>query len=83
LLIGKAEEVMGRWVKKIEAEGKARRSDLVISTKIYWGQAMAGVKGNPNAVGLSRKHLIEGLNDSLGRMQLDYVDLVFCHREDQ
>jgi len=79
---GQAESVMGRWVKDIEAKGLARRSDLVISTKIFWGGAMAGVKGNPNAVGLSRKHLLEGMKDSLQRLQLDYVDLVFCHRED-
>jgi aryl-alcohol dehydrogenase-like predicted oxidoreductase len=43
---------------------------------------MVGVKGNPNATGCSRKHLFEGLKDSLARMQLDYVDLVYCHRED-
>jgi len=79
---GKAEEVMGRWVKKVEKMGLCRRSDLVISTKIFWGGAMAGVKGNPNATGLSRKHIIEGTRDSLKRMQLDYVDLIFCHRED-
>jgi voltage-dependent potassium channel beta subunit len=48
----------------------------VISTKIFWG-------GNgPNDVGLSRKHLIEGTKNSLKRLQLDYVDLLFCHRPD-
>ena len=35
-----------------------------------------------NSRGLSRKHLYEGLKASLKRMQLDYVDLVFCHRPD-
>ncbi|OGO26808.1 MAG: alcohol dehydrogenase, partial [Chloroflexi bacterium RBG_16_52_11] len=53
-----------------------KRSDLVISTKIFWGG-----KG-PNDSGLSRKHLMEGMHASLKRLQLDYVDLVFCHRPD-
>jgi voltage-dependent potassium channel beta subunit len=53
-----------------------RRSDLVISTKIFWGGQ------GPNDRGLSRKHIIEGVNASLARLQLDYVDLVFCHRPD-
>src|SRR5579883_36936 len=53
-----------------------RREDLVISTKLFWG-------GNgPNDTGLSRKHLIEGTKNSLKRLQLDYVDLLFCHRPD-
>lgn len=79
---GKAETVMGNIVQKWVAEGLCRRSDLVLSTKIFWGAGMAGVTGNPNATGLSRKHIIEGTKDSLRRMQLDYVDLIFCHRED-
>ncbi len=62
------------------SEGLCKRSDLVVSTKIFWGGATAGVAGNPNATGLSRKHIIEGLDASLARMQLKYVDLVFCHR---
>lgn len=41
-----------------------------------------GVKGNPNATGLSRKHLIDGTRAALARLQVDYVDLVFCHRPD-
>jgi len=40
-----------------------------------------GRKG-PNDTGLSRKHIIEGLNESLERLQLDYVDIVFAHRAD-
>ncbi len=54
-----------------------RRSDLVLSTKIFFG-----VKSGPNTCGLSRKHIVEGMNASLARMQLSYVDLVFCHRPD-
>ncbi len=48
----------------------------MISTKIFWGG------DGPNDRGLSRKHIIEGLDASLKRLQLDYVDLVFCHRPD-
>ena len=69
---GNAEIVMGNVLKKMGW----RREDLVISTKIYWGG-----KG-PNDKGLSHKHLMEGVNNSLRRLQLDYVDLLFCHRPD-
>lgn len=69
---GQAEVIMG------EVLGRAgwKRSDLVVSTKLFWGG-----KG-PNDRGLSRKHLMEGIDASLARMQLDHVDLLFCHRPD-
>jgi len=70
---GNAEIVMGNTIKKMGWQ----REDLVISTKIYWGG-----KG-PNSTGLSHKHLIEGVNNALRRLQTDYVDLVFCHRPDR
>jgi len=69
---GSAETVMGNVIKK----AGWKRSDLVISTKIFWGG-----KG-PNDNGLSRKHLLEGVDASLKRLQMEYVDLVFCHRPD-
>jgi len=69
---GKAEEVMGRCLKRLNVD----RSQLIISTKIFWGGK--GV----NQRGLSRKHIIEGTNAALKRLQLDYVDLIFCHRPD-
>lgn len=69
---GEAETVMGKVIKK----AGWKRSDLVISTKIFWGGR------GPNDTGLSRKHVIEGTIASLERMQLDYVDLLFCHRPD-
>jgi voltage-dependent potassium channel beta subunit len=69
---GNAEIVMGNVIKK----RGWRRSDLVISTKIFWGG------DGPNDTGLSRKHLMEGVNASLKRLQMDYVDLIFCHRPD-
>ncbi|MGE5225158.1 MAG: potassium channel beta subunit family protein, partial [Omnitrophica WOR_2 bacterium] len=69
---GNAEVVMGRVLKR----AGWRRSDIVISTKIFWG----GDK--PNQRGLSRKHVIEGTLASMERLQLDYVDMLFCHRPD-
>jgi voltage-dependent potassium channel beta subunit len=69
---GEAEILMGKVIKK----AGWKRSDLVLSTKIFWG-------GNgPNDKGLSRKHIIEGTQAALKRMQTDYVDLIFCHRPD-
>lgn len=70
---GNAEIVMGNVIKKIGW----RREDLVVSTKIFWGGA------GPNNTGLSHKHIIEGANNALKRLQMDYVDLIFCHRPDQ
>ena len=70
---GEAEIVMGNVIKKTGW----KRSDLIVSTKIFWGG-----KG-PNDRGLSRKHIIEGTNASLKRLQMDYVDLIFCHRPDK
>jgi voltage-dependent potassium channel beta subunit len=69
---GAAETVMGNVLKK----AGWKRSDLVISTKIFWGGR------GPNNQGLSRKHVIEGTLASLERLQLEYVDLIFCHRPD-
>ena len=69
---GKAETVMGNVIQ----QAGWKRSDLVISTKIFWG-------GNgPNDKGLSRKHIMEGTDAALERLQMDYVDLLFCHRPD-
>lgn len=69
---GNAEIVMGNAIKKLGW----RRSDIVVSTKIFWGGA------GPNDQGLSHKHIIEGANAALRRLQMDYVDLIFCHRPD-
>lgn len=67
---GKSESIMGVALKEF------KRSDLVISTKLYWGG------DGPNDTGLSWKHLVEGTRASLKRLQLEYVDLLFCHRPD-
>ena len=69
---GEAEIVMGKVIRR----AGWKRSDLVISTKIFWGG------DGPNDTGLSHKHLVEGINASLERLQMDYVDLLFCHRPD-
>jgi voltage-dependent potassium channel beta subunit len=69
---GKAEVVMGNVIRK----AGWKRSDIVVSTKIFWGGT------GPNDRGLSRKHILEGVDASLRRLQMDYVDLLFCHRPD-
>lgn len=69
---GNAEIVMGNAIKKLGW----RRESIVVSTKIFWGGE------GPNDRGLSHKHIIEGMNAALRRLQMEYVDLVFCHRPD-
>ena len=69
---GNAEVVMGSVLKSIGW----RRESYIVSTKIFWGG------DGPNDTGLSYKHIIEGVNNALHRLQLEYVDLVFCHRPD-
>ena len=69
---GQAETIMGQALKEL---GWTRK-DYLVSTKIFWGG-----KG-PNDRGLSYKHIIEGVNGALKRLQLDYVDFVFAHRPD-
>lgn len=77
---GASEVVMGETIKKYGWP----RCELVISTKINWGSANASsVAKAVNCVGLSRKHIIEGLKASLERLQLDYVDIVYAHRPDR
>lgn len=72
---GRSEEEIGRVIKELGL----RRTDLIISTKIFWGTRL---RKGPNDGGLSRKHIVEGLKESLERLQLDYVDVVFAHRHD-
>jgi len=75
---GEAERIMGEAIARLQVEDPDlwRRSDILITTKIFWGGD--GV----NEKGLSRKHIMEGLDAALDRLQVDYVDLVFCHRPD-
>ncbi len=68
---GLAETVMGKAIADLP------RPALVISSKVFW-PTLPG----PNGRGLSRKHITESLHLSLKRLNLDYVDLYFCHRYD-
>ena len=74
---GKSEEMMGRVLAKKNWD----RTTYVVSGKVYFG--LYGKNNKPNQFGLSRKHIVEGCNQSLKRMQLDYLDLFFCHRPDR
>ena len=67
---GASEMLMGEVLKSLP------REEIVVSTKIFWGGK------SPNSIGLSWKHLIEGTKRSLIRLQLDYIDLLYCHRPD-
>ncbi len=71
---GKSEEVMGAALKKLGW----RRSSYLVSTKFFWGLHEGVNEQNT----LNRKRLIEGIHGSLERLQLDYVDLIYCHRPD-
>ncbi|MBE0683666.1 MAG: aldo/keto reductase [Anaerolineales bacterium] len=71
---GKSEQVMGDVLKKL----KWRRGSYLVSTKFYWG--LHDYVNEKNT--LNRKRLIEGIHGSLERLQLDYVDLIYCHRPD-
>lgn len=72
---GKSEEVMGKILKAHKWE----RESFVVSSKVFFGTENKG----PNRVGLSRKHVIEACNAALKRLQVDYLDLYFCHRPDK
>ncbi|CAI7604952.1 unnamed protein product [Penicillium glandicola] len=77
---GQSEIVLGEAIKKFGW----KQNDLVISTKIYWGRANSANPDKPlNNNGLSRKHIIEGMNFSLQRLALPYVDVVYAHRPDR
>ncbi|KAG6667799.1 probable voltage-gated potassium channel subunit beta [Carya illinoinensis] len=69
---GHAEEIMGQAIRELGW----KRSDVVVSTKIFWGGP------GPNENGLSRKHVVEGTKASLKRLEMDYVDVIYCHRPD-
>lgn len=73
---GESELMMGRVLKQKNWE----RSSYVVSSKAYFG--LRGPENKPNQAGLSRKHLFEACHDALRRLQLDYLDLYFCHRPD-
>ncbi len=71
---GVSETIMGEALRKLGW----RRASYIVSTKFYWG-----LHDGPNERNtLNRKYLLQAIDGSLSRLQLDYVDLVFCHRPD-
>ncbi|MEQ8520799.1 MAG: aldo/keto reductase, partial [Vicingaceae bacterium] len=72
---GQSEIVMGEVLKKM----KWSRDTYIVSSKAFFG---SGGK-LPTQVGLNRKHLVEACEAALGRLQLEYLDLFFCHRPDK
>lgn len=71
---GQSEEVMGAALRKLGW----RRGSYLVSTKLFWG-----LNDGVNEVQtLNRKYLIEGIDGSLKRLGMDYVDLLYCHRPD-
>ncbi len=72
---GESERVMGKILKK----KKWARSSYCVSSKVFFGYE----DKKPNQTGLSRKHVIEGCDAALKRLQVDYIDLFFCHRPDK
>ena len=76
--LGESEKMMGRILKKKNWE----RSSYVVSSKAFFG-TKTGNTAKPNQKGLSRKHLVEACNEALQRLQVDYLDLYYCHRPDK
>jgi aryl-alcohol dehydrogenase (NADP+) len=69
---GESERITGKLLKEF-----ARRDEVVIATKVF--QPMSG---RPNDGGLSRKHIVQGVEQSLKRLGVDYIDLYQIHRRD-
>ena len=69
---GKSEEIMGQALKKLAFP----RDTYCLSSKVFWGGEL------PTQRGLSAKHIHDACNAALQRMQVDYLDLFFCHRPD-
>lgn len=74
---GESEKMMGRVLKK----KKWDRTSFTVSSKVFFG--LYGKENKPNQKGLSRKHVIEACEDALKRLQIEYLDLYFCHRPDK
>ena len=72
---GQSEVVMGKALKNL----KWTRSSYMVSSKVFFGFE----ENKPNQRGLNRKHIMEGCEAALKRLQVDYIDLYFCHRPDK
>ncbi|MDQ2886034.1 MAG: aldo/keto reductase [Chloroflexota bacterium] len=68
---GQSETILGKWLKR-----RSDRAQLVIATKV-------GSDMGPRGKGLSRKHILQSVDDSLRRLQTDYIDLYQSHRDDE
>ncbi|HEU4573961.1 MAG TPA: aldo/keto reductase [Chitinophagaceae bacterium] len=75
--LGESEKMMGRVLKNKQWD----RTSYTVSSKVFWG--WRGKQNRPNQTGLSRKHIVEACHEALQRLQLDYLDLYFCHRPDK
>jgi len=71
---GESERIMGEVFKRMDLD----RRLYTVSTKLFWGI----VEGPNTKNTLNRKYLLEGIDRSLARLDMDYVDLLFCHRAD-
>ena len=71
---GDSEVIMGKVLKELGWP----RIKYIVSTKFYWGMRTCANDNNT----LNRKYLLDAIDGSLKRLQLDYVDLVYCHRAD-
>ena len=69
---GQSEIIMGKALKRLGIT----RDTYIISSKVFWGGK------RPTQRGLSHKHIIDACHSALKRLQLDYLDLYFCHRPD-
>jgi voltage-dependent potassium channel beta subunit len=75
---GRSEEVMGAALKKLAWD----RLTYVVSTKFFWGLPTKFGDGVNEKNTLNRKYLMQAIDASLKRLDLDFVDLVYCHRPD-
>lgn len=75
--LGESENMMGRVLKQKNWD----RTSYTVSSKVFFG--WRGKHNKPNQHGLSRKHITEACHEALQRLQVDYLDLYFCHRPDK
>src|SRR5829696_5608346 len=75
--LGESERLMRRVLKKKDWD----RTSYTVSSKAFFGSR--GKANKPNQTGLSRKHLVEACHEALQRLQVDYLDIYFCHRPDK
>lgn len=75
---GESEVVMGQAFKALGWN----RLDYIVSSKFFWGLARDGVTTTNRKDTLNRKYLMQAVDGSLKRLQLDHIDLIYCHRPD-